>query len=47
MNLNSGSLRKSLPINIVERSPVYILLLSAAALYKVSGRFFDVMDIIK
>ena len=47
MNSNSGSLRKSLPINMVERSPARILPLSAAALYKASGGFFNVMDIVR
>lgn len=46
-NLNSKSLRKLLLINIVERSPARILLLSAATLYKASSEFFNIIDIIR
>jgi len=42
---NSGFLRKSLQIDLVERIPTLILLLSAAALPKQFGEFFDIMDI--
>ena len=42
---NSGFLRKSLQIDLVERSPAPILLLSAAALPKQFGESFNVMDI--
>ena len=39
--------RKSPPINLVERSPPPILLLNAAILYKASGGFFNAMDIVR
>ena len=45
MSSNSGFLRKSLQIDLVERSPAPILLLSAAALPKQFGESFDIMDI--
>ena len=45
VSLNSRFLRKSLQIDLVERSPAPILLLSAAALPKQFGESFDVMDI--
>ena len=47
MNLNSESSRKLLLIDLAERSLVPILLLSAAVLYKLSGAFYDIMDIRK
>jgi len=45
MSSNSGFLRKSLQIDLVERSPAPILLLSMAALLKQFGEFFNIIDI--
>jgi len=42
---NSEFLRKSPPIDLVERSPTPILPLSAAALLRLSGGSFDAIDI--
>ena len=45
MSSNSGFLRKSLQIDLVERNPTPILLLSAVALPKQFGESFNIMDI--
>jgi hypothetical protein len=47
MNLNSESSRRLPWIDLVERNPASILLLSAAALLKPFGEFFGAMDIEK
>ena len=47
ISLNSKSLKKLPPINLVERSPLPILLLNIAILYKASSGFFDAIDIIR
>ena len=44
-NLSSESLRRSPLINMVERSPTPILLLSAAILHKPSSAFYNVINI--
>jgi hypothetical protein len=47
MSLNSEFLKKLPPINLVERSPVPILLLNVAILYKAFSRFFNTIDIVR
>ena len=47
VSLNSESLRKSPPIDLVEKSPLPILLLNVAVLHKASSGFFNAIDIIK
>ena len=47
VSLNSESSRKLPLINLAERSPALILLLSAAVLHKPSGAFYNVIDIRK
>ena len=44
MSLNNEFLKKSLLIDMGEKSPVLILLLNAATLPKLFGKFCDVID---
>ena len=47
ISLNSEFLKKFLLINLIERSPVLILLLNAAVLYKLFSAFYNVINIKK